>query len=153
MAKRVIAGIDEFKTLVGTTLGVSEWYEVTQHRIDAFAEATGDDQAIHCDAPYAQQHSPYGTTIAHGYLTLSLGPALARQVFTIDGLRMAINYGVNRVRFPNAVKVDSRVRLSIELLEVKEFDGGVQATFQQTFEIDGEAKPACVAETVGRLYV
>lgn len=153
MAKRVISGIDEFKSLVGETLGVSDWFDVTQARINAFAEGTGDHQWIHCDPERAQSESPYGATIAHGYLTLSLGPALVQQVFVLESARMAINYGVNRVRFPHAVKVGSRVRVSVDLVGVKDFTGGVQATFQQTFQIEGEDKPACVAETVGRFYV
>lgn len=153
MAKRIIASIDELKSLVGETLGTSEWIEVTQERINAFADGTGDHQWIHCDPERAERESPYGTPIAHGFLTLSLGPALAQQVFAIEGVQMAINYGVNRVRFPNAVKVGSQVRISISLVGTKDFPGGVQATFQQTFEIDGQEKPACVAETVARYYV
>jgi acyl dehydratase len=153
MAKRIISGIDEFKSLVGERLGTSDWTDVTQERINAFADGTGDHQWIHCDPERAERESPYGTTIAHGLLTLSLGPALAQQVFAIEGVRMAINYGVNRVRFPNAVKVGSRVRISIDLVAVKDFAGGVQGTFQQSYEIEGVEKPACVAETVGRFYI
>ena len=153
MAKRVIAGIDEFKTLVGTTLGVSEWYEVTQHRIDAFAEATGDDQAIHCDAPYAQQHSPYGTTIAHGYLTMSLVNLFLPEIAEVRGFKMGVNYGADRLRFPAPVPVGSRIRGVGELVAAEDTkDGAVQATIRVTVEVEGGGRPACVVDTISRYY-
>lgn len=152
MAVRVIRSLDELRSLVGQELGTSDWVEITQQQIDAFADATGDHQWVHCDPERAARESPYGTTIAHGFLTLSLCPALAAQIFSIEGLRMGVNYGLNRVRFPNAVKVGSRVRMTSQLTELKEVTGGVQATYKQTFEVEGESKPACVAETVARLF-
>lgn len=152
MAVRVIRSVEELRSLVGQELGSSDWVEITQQQIDAFADATGDHQWVHCDPERAARESPYGMTIAHGFLTLSLCPALAAQIFSIEGLRMGVNYGLNRVRFPNAVKVGSRVRMTSQLTELKEVTGGVQATYKQSFEVEGESKPACVAETVARLF-
>lgn len=152
MTARVIKGLEELKTLVGQPLGTSDWVTVTQKQVNAFADATGDHQWIHVDPQRAAQESPYGTTIAHGFLTLSLCPTLAQQAFTVDGIKMGVNYGVNRVRFPNAVKVGSRIRLVTELIALKEVQEWIQLTYKQTFEIEGEEKPACVAETLARLY-
>ncbi|HEV7223326.1 MAG TPA: MaoC family dehydratase [Pirellulales bacterium] len=152
MAVRVIQGLEELRTLVGQPLGASEWIEITQQRVQAFADGTDDHQWIHCDPERAKKESPYGTTVAHGFLTLSLCNSLVRQIFRIEGIKMVLNYGLNRVRFPTAVKVGSRVRMSSELIDLKETRGSVQATFKQTFEIEGEARPACVAETVVRIF-
>jgi len=152
MSARVINGLEELKSLVGQSLGTSPWLEITQDRVNAFAEATGDTQWIHCDPERARRDSPYGTTIAHGFLTLSLIPLLAQQVFTIQGARMGVNYGLNRVRFPNAVKVGSRIRMTIELTHWKEIQGVIQLTYSNSFEVEGEDKPCCVAESVARVY-
>ena len=152
MAVRIIHGIEELRSLVGQELGASDWVEITQQQIDAFAAATGDFQWVHCDPERARTESPYGTTIAHGFLTLSLCPALAMQIFSIEGLRMGVNYGLNRVRFPSAVKVGSRVRMISQLIDFKEASGGAQVTYKQTFEVEGESKPACVAETIARVF-
>jgi len=152
MSIRVIKGLEELKSLLGQRLGTSDWIDITQARVQAFAEGTEDYQWIHCDAERAARESPYGTTVAHGFLTLSLCNALTERMFTIEGVKMILNYGLNRVRFPSPVKVGSRVRMSSDLLEIKESRAGVQATIKQTFEVEGEDKPACVAETVVRLF-
>lgn len=152
MPLRVIKGLDELRTLVGHRLGTSDWVEITQERVQAFADGTGDHQWIHCDPERAKREGPYGTTVAHGFLTLSLCNALIQQIFVIEGVKMVLNYGVNRVRFPNPVRVGSRVNMSCDLLELKETRGGVQATCKQTFAVDGDDKPACVAETIVRLF-
>jgi acyl dehydratase len=137
---------------VGDTYGPSEWLEVTQERIDGFAEATGDDQWIHVDPEKAAQ-GPFGTTIAHGFLTLSLLVKYQYEVRPERGeFRMGINYGVNKVRFPAPVPVGSRIRAHFEILELSEVEGGVQVVTKGTVERDGEEKPVCVAEMVSRQY-
>jgi acyl dehydratase len=148
--------IAELKAAVGTEVHVGPWLSITQERIDQFAEATGDFQWIHVNPERAQNESPYGTTIAHGFLTLSLIPNLTESVdesvVRYPGIKMAINYGLNRVRFPNAVAVGAKVRARTERLQVEEIKGSVQLVDQVTVEVEGEEKPACVAETVTRLY-
>ena len=134
----------------GDTYGPSSWIEVPQERIDAFAEATGDHQWIHVD-PERATAGPFGTTIAHGYLTLSLLPAASYEVVPREG-RMGINYGLNRVRFPAPVPVGSRVRAAFEVVAVDPFEGGAQVTMNATVERDGTEKPVCVAELVFRYY-
>ena len=137
---------------VGDTYGPSEWLEVTQERIDGFAEATSDDQWIHVDPEKAAQ-GPFGTTIAHGFLTLSLLVKFQYEVRPERGeFRMGINYGVNKVRFPAPVPVGSRIRAHFEILEVSEVEGGVQVVTKGTVEREGEEKPVCVAEMVSRQY-
>lgn len=152
MPIRVIKGLEELQSLVGQRLGVSDWMTVTQERVNAFADGTADHQWIHCDPERAKAESPYGTTVAHGFLTLSLCNALTQQAFTIEGVKMMLNYGLNRVRFPSPVKVGSRVRMLCDLLEIKVAMGVAMVTCKQTFELEGETKPACVAETVVRLF-
>lgn len=152
MALRVIQGLEELKSLVGQGLGASSWVTITQDRIDAFAAGTGDYQWIHCEPDRCRKQSPYGTTVAHGFLTLSLCNYLVQDIFEIEGAQMILNYGVNRVRFPAPVRVGSRVRMSCELAALKETRGSVQATFKQSFEVEGETKPACVAETIVRIF-
>ena len=152
MAQRVIKGIDGLRSLVGQHLGTSSWVTVDQARIDAFAAGTGDHQWIHCDPERCRTQSPYSTTVAHGFLTLSLCNYLVQDIFEIEGAKMILNYGVNRVRFPAPVRGGSRVRMSCELVSIKETRGSVQATFKQSFEVEGETKPACVAETVVRVF-
>lgn len=135
----------------GQTLGTSEWMEIDQDRVNMFADATGDHQWIHVNREMAEQ-SPFGTTIAHGFLTLSLLPMLMKETYTINKVAMGINYGCNKVRFINPVKVGSRVRVTSEVVSVEEAGGGIQLVVKSTIEIEGEEKPACVAETVTRLF-
>ena len=146
---RTINGIDELKALVGEELGTSDWLEITQERVNQFAEATGDHQWIHVD-PERAKDGPFGGTIAHGYLTMSLGPVLLPQVVTVTGFSMALNYGLNKLRFPSPVPVGSKLRLSAQLMDVEDINGGVQTTYRLTFEVEGQDKPACVAEAVYR---
>jgi acyl dehydratase len=135
----------------GEHLGYSEWHEVDQKRVDLFADATGDHQWIHVD-PERAAAGPFKRTIAHGFLTLSLVPVLVTDVYGVAGVRMAVNYGLNKVRFPAPVPVGSRVRAGVELVEVSPVEGGVQVVTRVTIEVEGAAKPCCVAETVARLY-
>jgi acyl dehydratase len=152
MPVRVIHGLEELRSLVGQQIGMSDWVAISQERIDEFARSTGDQQWIHCDPERAERESPFGMTIAHGFLTLSLAPALAQQAFHVEGVRFILNYGLNRVRFPNAVKAGLRVRMISHLQDLKDVLGGVQATYKMTIEMEGESKPACVAELVMRMY-
>jgi acyl dehydratase len=147
---KVLHGIDELAKAVGTHLGYSDWHTITQEQIDLFAEATGDHQWIHVDQERAAA-GPFGTTIAHGYLTLSLVPVLVGQVYQIEGLSMGVNYGSNKVRFPAPVPVGSRVRAGVELVSLTPGGLGHQAVARVTIELDGEDKPACIAETVSVL--
>ncbi len=140
---------DEIKAAVGRPLGTSGWLRIEQARIDQFADATGDHQWIHVDPARAAQ-GPFGATIAHGYLTLSLVNALLPEIFRVPTARMGINYGCNKVRFPAPVAVGKRIRGSGELIEVTDVPGGVQVAVRVTVEIEGEPKPACVAETLSR---
>ena len=152
MSARVITGIDGLKAAVGQHLGYSEYMEITQERVGKFADATGDHQWIHVDVERAKS-GPFGGPIAHGYLTLSLGPMLYPTVVRIEGFSMGVNYGANKVRFPSPVPVGARLRLGVKLLEVEEIAGGVQTTMEFTFECEGAAKPSCVAEIIFRSYV
>jgi acyl dehydratase len=149
---RTINGADELKSLVGQHLGTSDWIEIDQERVDLFADATGDHQWIHVD-PERAKDGPFGGTIAHGYLTMSLGPVLLPQVVVVTGFSMALNYGLNKLRFPSPVPVGSKLRLGAELLGVEDVAGGVQTTYRLTFEVEGQEKPACVAEALYRWLV
>ena len=146
-----VNGIDELKTKVGDELGVSEWHEVTQEKIDAFAEVTGDDQWIHID-PERAKETPFGGTIAHGYYTLSLAPRFSYDLFKLEGVAFGLNYGLNKVRFPAPMPVGDRVRMRMELQSVDDIPGGAQITMKLTFERDGGDKPVCVAEALSRVY-
>ncbi len=148
---RTFTSADELMAAEGETLGTSDWLTIDQERINTFAEATGDHQWIHVD-PERAASGPFGSTIAHGYLTLSLLPSLSWQVWEVKGVQMGVNVGSNRVRFLNPVKVGSRVRATGVLTSVKEASGGLQVVVTQTVEIEGADKPACIAETVSRLY-
>lgn len=151
MPPRVIPSLDSLKELVGQEIGCSEWFVVTQDRIQRFAEVTEDRQWIHLDRERAQRESPYGTTIAHGFLTLSLISCLARQAIEIrTGVRMAVNYGLNRVRYPAPVRVDSRIRGRFTLAALKEIPGGLEATFSASVESERTEKPCCAAEWIVR---
>ena len=135
----------------GRALGTSRWLEMTQQRIDQFADATGDHQWIHVD-PERAKSGPYGACIAHGYLTLSLVNLFLPEICTVENISMGINYGCNRVRFPAPVPAGSRIRGSGELAAVEEVKGGVQAVVRVTVELEGSERPACVADTVSRFY-
>jgi acyl dehydratase len=144
--------IAELPSLKGQELGTSDWLEVTQERVNTFADATGDHQWIHVDVERAKA-GPFGGPIAHGYLTLSLVIPLFGEILTIEGIRMGVNYGLEKVRFPHPVPVGSKIRLNAKVVSVEDVPGGTQSTFDFTVEIDGVAKPACVARTVYRQYV
>ena len=146
----VLNGIDDLKAHVGHELGVSRWMEITQEDVDKFAEVTGDDQFIHVD-PERARHTPFGGTIAHGYMVLALGSRFRYELFRIENVAFALNYGANRVRFPAPVKVGSRVRMRAVLSAVEEVPGGVQLTTTCTFEIEGAEKPGCVADVLSRV--
>jgi acyl dehydratase len=146
-----VLGLADLAGQVGKHLGPSEWRVIDQEQINRFADATGDHQWIHLDAERAKS-GPFGTTIAHGYLTLSLTPIFISQVLRVEGASMVVNYGLNRVRFPSPVPSGSRVRFGAELSAVEEVKGGVQVILAGTFELEGSDKPACVAEIVFRYY-
>ena len=149
---RVLDGIDAVKAAEGAHLGYSDWLEITQDRVDKFAEATGDHQWIHVDVERAKS-GPFGGTIAHGYLTLSLASFFLPQIAVYEGFSMAINYGVDKVRFITPVKVGARIRAGAQLVEVSEVGTGVQTKVLITIEIEGVEKPACVIESLSRWFV
>ncbi|MEW2303487.1 MaoC family dehydratase [Streptomyces sp. NPDC006655] len=146
-----VNGLDELKKLAGSDLGTSEWIEVTQERIDTFADATGDHQWIHVD-PERAAAGPFGAPIAHGYLTLSLFIPLFTELLDVQGVTTKVNYGLNKVRFPAPVKVGSRIRLAARLAEVEDVPGGVQIAVDGTIEIEGGSKPAAVLQSLSRFY-
>ncbi|GAB2713357.1 MaoC family dehydratase [Streptomyces bullii] len=147
-----VNGLDELRKLAGGDLGTSEWIEVTQQRIDTFADATGDHQWIHVD-PERAKDGPFGAPIAHGYLTLSLFIPLFTELLDVQGVTTKVNYGLNKVRFPAPVKAGSRIRLAAKLAEVEDVPGGVQITVDGTVEIEGATKPAAVLQSLSRFYV
>jgi len=142
----------ELEALVGSALGTSDWLKIDQERIDQFAAVTGDDQWIHVD-PVRAAAGMFGTTVAHGFLTLSLLPFFGRSAYRVGGVRMSVNYGLNRVRFPAPVPVGSRLRAHYKLLSFEHIEGGVQIVTEVSIEREGHAKPVCVAEAVSRSYV
>src|SRR5689334_15865272 len=146
------ATFDTVAQLVGQEIGVSDWLEITQDRINQFADATGDHQWIHVNVEMAKQMMPGGKTIAHGYLTLSLIPGLTGGMLQIEGVTRGINYGSNKVRFTNMVSVGSKLRARQKLLAVEPKGGGLQMTNEVTIEIEGQQRPACVAETISIIY-
>jgi acyl dehydratase len=147
-----VNGLDGLKSLAGRDLGHSEWLEITQERVNTFADATGDHQWIHVDVERART-GPFGAPIAHGYLTLSLVIPLFTQLLQVDGIAMGVNYGLEKVRFPSPVKVGAKIRLAAKVVSVEDVAGnGVQSTFDFTIEVDGSDKPACVARPVYRHY-
>ena len=148
---RTIEGIDGLKALVGEHLGYSSYIEITQERVNTFADATGDHQWIHVDVERANA-GPFGGPIAHGYLTLSLGPSLSPEIFTVTGISMGVNYGAGKVRFPAPVPVGSKLRLGATLKSVDDVAGGAQITMEFVYEVEGAAKPSCVAEVIFRYY-
>ena len=146
---RKFSGLEEFVAAEGSQLGPTDWLEVTQERVNLFADATDDHQWIHVD-PERAANGPFGATIAHGLLTLSLLPHFTSQMYTVDNIAMAINYGYNKVRFITPVKVGAKVRARAEIAKVDQLDGAVQATLTTTVEIEGSDKPAAVAESIAR---
>ena len=144
--------IGELKGLAGTPLGVSSWREVTQDEVNGFARSTGDDQWIHVDPERANAESPFGGPIGHGFLTLSLFIPMWSQVLEVTGVKMAVNYGLNKVRFPAPVPVGSKIRLTATLVDVEEVKGGVQLTVGGVIEREGSDKPVCVLESLARFY-
>jgi acyl dehydratase len=149
---RIFTSVEDLRAAVGEQLGHTDWVEIDQKRIDLFAEATGDHQWIHVDPEMAAQ-GPFGTTIAHGYLTLSLLPLFGPQLMQVEGVKMGINYGTNKVRFPSTVPVGSRLRSTAKITGVDDVPGGIQVTVAFTVEREGGEKPVCVAESVSRYYL
>jgi acyl dehydratase len=143
---------EDLPKLVGQDMGTSEWVTIDQDRINKFADATGDHQWIHVDVEKAKKEMPGGKTIAHGYLTLSLVPMLGAQILRVTGVSRGINYGSNKIRFTNMVPVGSRVRARQKLLQVEPKAGGLQMTNEMTIEIEGQERPACIAETISLVY-
>ena len=148
----IIDGIDGLRAKVGEHLGYSDYVEITQEQVNLFADATGDHQWIHIDVERAKA-GPFGGPIAHGYLTLSLGPALSPQIMAVTGVAMGVNYGCNKVRFPSPVPVGSKLRAHGELIDAKEVPGGVQATVRITIEREGGDKPAAIVDSISRYLV
>jgi acyl dehydratase len=153
MAPRTLT-IDELKAMRGQEIGTSEWHVVTQDEINKFADATHDHQWIHVDPERAKKESPFGGPIAHGYYTLSLAPYLMEQIVAVKGIRMGINYGLNKLRYPGPVRIGKRVRLKATLADLEDIGNGAgaQVTVGMTFEVEGESKPGCVAEALYRYY-
>ena len=147
-----VQGIAGLREKVGEHLGYSDYMEITQEQVNLFADATGDHQWIHVDPERATRESPFGGPIAHGYLTLSLGPTLMPQILRVDGVKMGVNYGAGKVRFPSPVPVGAKVRLGAELASVEDVPGGAQVTMTFVFEVEGAPKPSCVAEIIFRYY-
>ena len=147
------AGIDDAKARQGEEIGVSDWMDVDQERVDTFAQVTGDQQWIHVDVERAKRESPFGGPVAHGYLTLSLLSKFALECIQVEGIKLAVNYGLNRVRFASPVRVGSRIRARFVLGGVDDIEGGAQLVWRATVEIEGNDKPACVAEMVVRWYL
>jgi len=147
----IVQGIDGLKAKVGEHLGHSDWVEITQEQVNQFADATGDHQWIHVD-PERAKSGPFGGPIAHGYLTLSLGPHLLGSVLRVEGISMGVNYGLNKLRFPAPVPVGSKLRVGAAVAGVEDIAGGAQVTLELTFEVEGQDKPSCVAQAVFRYY-
>ncbi len=148
----VINTLEDLKQFAGREIAVTDWFEVTQERINQFADATGDHQWIHTDAERAQRESPYGCTIAHGFLTLSLLPRFLKDAIQLGDLRMAVNYGLNRVRFPSAVRAGTLIRARIVLQSIRDVAEASEAVYAVTIESQGSEKPCCVAECLIRYY-
>ena len=149
---RIIQSPEELISLTGQHVATSDWTDISQHRIRQFAEATGDHQWIHIDTERAAKESPFGTTIAHGFLTLSLIPMMMENAIRLSYVRMGINYGLNKVRFPSPVPVNSRVRGHLKLLSVDNIPDGLQMCWEVSIEREGSDKPVCVAESLARCY-
>jgi acyl dehydratase len=153
MSQKVIRGLDELKASAGTEAGVSDWYEVTQEKINLFADATGDHQWIHLDRERAARESPFKTTVAHGFFTVSLLPMLLKQAVQVEvAAKLSVNYGFNRLRFVSPVPSGARIRLRATPNSVKDVEGGVEIVWGIVVEVETASKPAVVAEWLGRLY-
>ena len=148
----LVTTLEELRGLAGREIAVTEWLEITQERIDKFADATEDHQWIHVDSERAERESPYGTTIAHGFLTLSLIPKFLQESIQVAGLRMAINYGLNRVRFPSAVRAGTRIRARIILQSMRDVGDATEVIYSITIESQRAEKPCCVADMLARYY-
>lgn len=155
---RTIASLEELETLQGQEVAISDWFEITQQQVNLFAEATGDHQWIHVDVERAKRESPFGAPIAHGFLTLSLLPQFMHNAIHMEGVKMGVNYGLNRVRFTSPVPVGSRLRARVKLLKVERLEPagnglvGAQSTWEVTIEREGSERPVCVAESISRRY-
>lgn len=150
---RIFDGLAQLSAAQGEHLGTSDWHEITQEQVDLFADATGDHQWIHVDPERAAKESPFGGAIAHGYLTLSLGPVLMPSIMSVSGIKMGVNYGAGKVRFPSPVPVGSNLRLGAKLDSVEDLpNNGAQVTMTFTFEVEDAPKPSCVAEIIFRYY-
>lgn len=147
----VLEGLAGLRERVGTVLGVSDWLEITQDNVDTFAKLTGDEQYIHVD-PERAAKGPFGTTVQHGFLTLGTATGLLWSVCIVNGFKVILNYGLNKVRFPAPLRVVSRSRMHVELIAVNELEGGAEAIYRLKFEIENSPKPCCVAEVVFRYY-
>jgi acyl dehydratase len=150
MSRTVFHSLDEVRAAVGRPLGVSDWLEITQDRVDQFAEATGDRQWIHVDPERARRESPYGGPIAHGFLTLAITNLFLPQIVEVRGASLGVNYGTGKVRFPAPVPVGARIRGSAELAACDEVAGGIQTTIRISVEVEGSSKPACVVDSLSR---
>jgi acyl dehydratase len=149
---RHIASVEELKSLIGQEVAVTDWFIVSQERVNQFADATGDHQWIHLDVERARKETPYGGTIAHGFLTLSLLPMVMQSAVSMAPSKMSLNYGLNKVRFPSPLPAGSRVRGRMLLQDVEDIEGGVQVSWKVTLEREGGDKPVCVAESIARRY-
>ncbi len=149
---RKIASFNELNSLVGQEIGVTDWFDITQQRINLFAEATGDYQWIHLDVERCRKESPYGTTVAHGFLTLSLLPMIMQNAVSLPTSRLEVNYGLNKVRFPAPVPVNSKLRGRLSLQEIEDIEDGLQVIWKVTIEREGSDKPVCIAEAIARYY-
>ncbi|MFZ6712393.1 MaoC family dehydratase [Undibacterium sp. TC9W] len=149
---REFNSLAELKDLIGQEVAQSEWVEISQERVNTFADATGDHQWIHIDVERAKRESPFGGPIAHGFLTLSLLPMLVANAIKLTYVKMGVNYGLNKVRFSSPVPVGSRVRARLKLLEIEDIKDGAQLNWEVTIEREGQDKPVCVAESISRVY-
>lgn len=151
MTKTIVAQPNDLMTMTGTALGPTEWLQITQDRINQFAEATGDDQWIHVD-PVKAAEGPFGATIAHGYLTLSLANCFLPELIEVQQVSMGVNYGTEKIRFPSPVTVDSKIRATGEIIQVEENKGGYKATIRVTITAEGAERPACIVDTISIFY-
>lgn len=149
---REFNSLAELQDLIGQEVAQSEWVDISQERVNTFADATGDHQWIHIDVERAQRESPFGGPIAHGFLTLSLLPMLVANAIKLTYVKMGVNYGLNKVRFPSPVPVGSKLRARLKLLEIEDINDGAQFTWEVTIEREGQDKPVCVAESISRCY-